>query len=43
MKCPYCPKEIKEDNIEKIKIGKSEYIRNRDYDKHVKIHINKTK
>ncbi len=34
MKCPHCPKEIKE-------YGKNKT--NRDYDKHIRIHNNETK
>ena len=42
MKCPYCPKEIKEDRTVLNRIGKNTYS-NPDYDKHMKIHIKKTK
>jgi len=42
MRCPYCPKEIKEDKSYMRRIGKKEYVSNPDYDKHIKKHI-KTK
>ncbi len=43
MKCPYCPKEIREDRTFLRMIGKKQYESNPDFDKHIRIHIKKTK
>ncbi|MCK9429465.1 MAG: hypothetical protein M0R17_05635 [Candidatus Omnitrophica bacterium] len=45
IKCPYCPKEFKEEGFIKRLIGKGnkEYEHSEEFNKHLKIHIKKTK
>jgi hypothetical protein len=45
MKCPFCPKEIKEEKnfLKFLGSSKKELFSSPDFDKHIKIHIKKTK
>lgn len=43
MKCQHCPKEIREDRAFERKVKGTIFITNPDYDRHMKIHIKKTK
>lgn len=40
IKCPHCPKEIREDREYPRVVGAWKYFSNPDYDNHIKIHFN---